>query len=38
MTAECAQCGTALPLIAGGSFGNGIIRSRGLSDFRPLAA
>ena len=38
MTAECAHCGTALPLHGGGSFGTGLIRSRGLSEFRPLAA
>ena len=28
MTAECAFCGTALPLMAGSNFGNGLIRSR----------
>lgn len=38
MTAECACCGTALPLRVGGSFGYGLFRSRGLSGFRPLAA
>lgn len=27
-TAECAFCGTALPLIAGGSFGNGTVHAR----------
>ena len=27
-TAECAFCGTALPLVAGGTFGNGIFRPR----------
>jgi hypothetical protein len=37
-TAECAFCGTALPLIAGASFGNGIVRARGLSALAPLAA
>lgn len=38
MTAECAYCGTALPLNAGGSFGTGLIRSSGRPAFRPLAA
>lgn len=38
LTAECAFCGTALPLIAGGSFGNGIIRSRGVTNVTPIAA
>jgi hypothetical protein len=31
MTAECAFCGTALPLIAGASMGNGLIRHRSVS-------
>jgi len=26
LTAECAYCATALPLLAGGSTGNGLIR------------
>ena len=26
LTAECAYCATALPLLAGGSSGNGLIR------------
>lgn len=29
LTAECAFCATALPLVAGGSTGNGLIRQRG---------
>ena len=37
-TAECAYCSTAIPLQVGGSTGNGLFRSRGLSEFRPLAA
>jgi hypothetical protein len=28
LTAECAFCGTALPLIAGGASGNGVMRPR----------
>ncbi len=28
MTAECAFCGTALPLHGGGTFGTGLFRSR----------
>ncbi|MES2444100.1 MAG: hypothetical protein V4574_14830 [Pseudomonadota bacterium] len=36
-TAECAFCSTALPLIAGGTSGNGIFRSRGPA-LTPLAA
>lgn len=35
-TAECAYCATALPLIAGGTSGAGIFRSR--ADWQPLAA
>ncbi len=38
MTAECAFCGTALPLMAGGSFGTGTIRARGARSYEPLAA
>lgn len=38
LTAECAFCSTALPLIAGGSFGNGLVRHRGGSALTPLAA
>lgn len=37
-TAECANCATALPLVAGSSFGTGVMRQRGLQDFQPLAA
>lgn len=37
-TAECAGCGTALPLVAGAVLGTGLFRSRGLSEFSPLAA
>ncbi len=29
LTAECAFCATALPLVAGGNSGNGLIRQRG---------
>ncbi|WP_213981579.1 hypothetical protein [Sphingomonas sp. dw_22] len=29
LTAECAFCGTALPLIGGGSTGTGLFRKRG---------
>lgn len=29
MTAECAYCGTALPLVAGGVSGGGLVRARG---------
>lgn len=36
MTAECAFCATALPLIAGASLGSSSIRHR--SDVHPLAA
>ncbi|UZK66851.1 hypothetical protein [Sphingomonas sp. M1-B02] len=35
MTAECAFCATALPLVAGGNFGNNVLRKRPL---RALAA
>lgn len=39
MTAECAFCCTALPLVAGGSQGIGILRARGDSNAAsPLAA
>jgi hypothetical protein len=38
LTAECAFCATALPLIAGGSFGTGVVRQRGGSALTPLAA
>jgi hypothetical protein len=38
MTAECAFCGTALPLIAGGNMGNGLMRPRGAPSPSPLAA
>ena len=36
MTAECAFCATALPLVAGGTLGSSSIRYR--SDVHPLAA
>jgi len=38
LTAECAFCGTALPLIGGGSSGAGLFRRRGGSALSPLAA
>lgn len=38
LTAECAFCGTALPLVAGSSFGNGVIRPRTVPALSPLAA
>ena len=38
MTAECAYCGTALPLVAGGNFGNGLVRSRSLPAFALVPA
>jgi hypothetical protein len=37
-TAECAFCGTALPLVAGGTFGNGIVRARGAHPLPLFAA
>jgi hypothetical protein len=37
-TAECAFCGTALPLIAGGASGNGVMRPRTEPERSPLAA
>ncbi|MCD2323707.1 hypothetical protein LQ953_06725 [Sphingomonas sp. IC-56] len=38
LTAECAFCGTALPLIAGSSFGSGVMRPRTVPTLSPLAA
>ncbi len=38
LTAECAFCGTALPLIASAGLGNGVIRRRGVAAASPLAA
>ncbi len=39
MTAECAHCGTAVPLQSGLRLGSGLFRSRGKTDrFAPLAA
>lgn len=38
LTAECAFCGTALPLISGASSGGGLFRQRGGSAISPIAA
>ncbi len=38
LTAECAFCATALPLVAGGSFGTGVMRAHGLPGFAPAFA
>jgi hypothetical protein len=38
LTAECAFCGTALPLIAGATSGSGVHRPRTVPALSPLAA
>ncbi|TGX56082.1 hypothetical protein E5A73_02980 [Sphingomonas gei] len=38
VTAECAFCGTALPLMGGFSSGNGMMRPRTIPALAPLAA
>lgn len=38
MTAECAYCGTALPLNEGGMIGNGLFRAGNGKRLPPLAA
>lgn len=38
MTAECAHCGTALPLHAGASAGHSALSSRAANGSSPLAA
>ena len=38
LTAECAFCGTALPLISGASSGSGMFRQRSGSAISPIAA
>ena len=36
LTAECAFCGTALPLLAGSSFGSTVVRLRTVSALAPV--
>ncbi|MFZ5747849.1 MAG: hypothetical protein ACOY45_09360 [Pseudomonadota bacterium] len=38
MTAECAYCATALPLMMGGASGAGTLRRAGVSATRAIAA
>ena len=38
MTAECAYCGTAIPLNEGGMIGNGLFRASNGKRLAPLAA
>lgn len=38
LTAECAHCSTAVPLVATGTTGTGLIRTRGKPAFPALAA